>query len=95
MRRKSASSFRRCRLQSEAADSLPSQAGLYRSDRLAQSKGRSVYRPAKHLEEFDYEVADNLPDIVPVTQREMEVIETYLAALTEECWDLKEAGSKS
>jgi hypothetical protein len=40
-------------------------------------------------------VADNVPDIVPVTQREMEVIETYLAALVEEYCDLKETGSKS
>ena len=80
MRRKSASSFRRCRLRSEAADSLRSQTGLYRSD---GSKGRIVYRPAKHGEESAYEVADNLPDIVPVTQKEMEVIETYLAALVE------------
>ena len=84
MRRKSASSFRRCRLRSEAADSLRSQTGLYRSDGLAQSKGRIVYRPAKHGEDPACEVADNLPDIVPVTQKEMEVIETYLAARVEE-----------
>jgi hypothetical protein len=89
------STFRRCRLRAEAANSLRSQTGLYRSDGLAQSKDRIVYRPAKHGEESAYEVADNLPDIVPVTQREMEVIETYLAALVEECRDLKETGSKS
>jgi hypothetical protein len=95
MWRKSASSFRRCRLRSKVADSLRSQTGLYPPDGLAQSKGGLVYRPAKHGEEAAYEVADNLPDIVPVTQKEMEAIETYLAALVEEWWDLKETGSKS
>jgi hypothetical protein len=78
------STFTRCRLRSEAVPSLRSQTGLYRSDGLAQSKGRIVCRPAKHGEEPAYEVADNLPDIVPVTQKEMEVVETYLAALVEE-----------
>ena len=95
MGRKSASSFRKCALLPEVADSIPSPTGLYRSDGLTQSKGRSVYRPAKHLAEPAYEVADNLPDIVPVTQKEMEVLETYLAALVEEALAFKGNRSKS
>jgi hypothetical protein len=39
-------------------------------------------------------VTDNLPDIVPVTQKEMEVIETYLAALVEGGLDLKEKNQR-
>jgi hypothetical protein len=65
MSRKSAFGFRKCRLRSEATASLRSQTGLYRSDRLA------VSRPAKHGEEHAYEVADDVPDIVPVTQKEI------------------------
>jgi hypothetical protein len=75
--RKSASSFKKSRLQSEVADSLRSPTGRTRSN------GRIVYKPAKHDEELTQEVTDNLPDIVPVTQKEMEVIETYLAVIVE------------
>jgi len=90
MGRKSASSFRKCALLPEVADSLPSPSGLYRSDKLTQSNDE-----AKDGEEPAYEVVtDNLPDIVPVTQKEMEVIETYLAALVEEGWDLKETDQR-
>ncbi len=38
------------------------------------------------VKSLDMGVADNLPNNVPVTQQEMEVIETYLAALVEDCW---------
>jgi hypothetical protein len=78
MGQKSASSFKKCRLRPEVADSLRSPTGL------ARSNGRI------HGEEPTYEVTDNLPDIVPVTQKEMEVIETYLAALLRKGLDLKE-----
>ena len=88
MGRKSASSFKKCRLRSEAADSLRSPTGL------ARSNGRVVYKPAKHGDELTQEVTDNLPDIVPVTQKEMEVIETYLAALVEEGLDLREINQR-
>jgi hypothetical protein len=84
MGRKSASSFKKSRLQSEAADSLRSPTGR------ARSNGRIVYKPAERGEEPTYKVTDNLPDIVPVTQKEMEVIKTYLAALVEKWLDLKE-----
>jgi hypothetical protein len=84
MGRKSASSFKKCKLRSEVGDLLRPPTGL------ARSNGRIVYKPAKHGEEPTYEVTDNLPDIVPVTQKEMEVIETYLAALVAEGLDLKE-----
>jgi hypothetical protein len=84
MERKPASSFKKCSLRSEVPDSLRSLTGRTRSN------GRIVYKPAKHGEEPTYEVTDNLPDIVPVTQKEMEVIETYLAALVAEGLDLKE-----
>ena len=86
-----ASSFRKCALLPEVADSLPSPTGLYRSDGLTQSNDK-----AKHGEEPAYEVVtDNLPDIVPVTQKEMEVLETYLAALVEEALAFKGNRSKS
>ena len=88
MGRKSASSFKKCRLRSEVADSLRSATGR------ARSNGRIVYKPAKHGEEPTYEVTDNLPDIVPVTQKEMEVIETYLAALVEDAPELKEISQR-
>jgi hypothetical protein len=87
MGRKSASSFRKCALLPEVADSLPSPTGLYRSDGLTQSNDK-----AKHGEE---PVTDNLPDIVPVTRKEMEVLETYLAALVEEALAFKGNRSKS
>jgi hypothetical protein len=76
------STFSKCRVQSQAAASLHPQTGLSRLDGLAQLNGK-----AKNGEELGHEVADNLPDNVPVTQQEMEVIETYLAALVEDCWD--------
>jgi hypothetical protein len=82
MERKPASSFKKCSLRSEVADSLCSPTGR------AGSNGRI------HGEEPTYEVTDNLPDIVPVTQKEMEVIETYLAALVEEGLDLKEINQR-
>jgi hypothetical protein len=88
MGRKSASSFKKCRLQSEAADSLRSPTGR------ARANGRIVYKPAEHGEEPTHEVTDNLPDIVPVTQKEMEVIETYLAALVAEGLDIKEKNQR-
>jgi hypothetical protein len=78
MGRKSASSFKKSRLQSEVPDSLRSPTGR------AGSNGRI------HGEEPTHKVTDNLPEIVPVTQKEMEVIEIYLAALVEEGLDLKE-----
>ena len=90
MGRKSASSFRKCALPPKVAGSLRSPSGLYRSDGLAQSNDK-----AKQGEEPAYEVVtDNLPDIVPVTQKEMEVLETYLAALVEEGSDLQETAQK-
>jgi hypothetical protein len=78
MGRKPASRLKKCRLRPEVADSLRSPTGR------ARSNGRIVYKPAKHGEELTQEVTDNLPDIVPVTQKEMEVIETYLAVIVEE-----------
>jgi hypothetical protein len=71
MGRKSASSFRKCALVPEVAGSLRSPSGLYRSDKLRQSNDK-----AKQSEEPAYEVTDNLPDIVPVTQKELEVLES-------------------
>jgi hypothetical protein len=88
MGRKSASSFKKSRLQSEGPDSPRSPTGR------ARSNGRIVYKPAKHGDELTQEVTDNLPDIVPVTQKEMEVIETYLAALVAGGLDLKEKNQR-
>ena len=86
MGRKSASSFRKCALLPEVADLLPSPTGLYRSDGLTQSNDK-----AKHGEEPAYEVVtDNLPDIVPVTQKEMEVLER----LWRKRWHLKETDQR-
>jgi hypothetical protein len=82
MERKPASSFKKCRLRPEVADSLRSPTGR------ARSNGRI------HGEEPTYKVTDNLPVIVPVTQKEMEVIETYLAALVEGGLDLKEKNQR-
>ncbi len=89
MGRKSASSFRKCALPPKVAGSLRSPSGLYRSDGLAQSNDK-----AKQGEEPAYEVTDNLPDIVPVTLKEMEVLETYLPALVREGSDLNKTGQK-
>jgi hypothetical protein len=83
------STFGRCGLRSEVGVSLRSTTGLYRSDDLAQSNGS-----VKHGEEPAREVTDNLPDIVPVTQKELEIIETYLAALVEEACELKEINQR-
>ena len=60
----------------------------YRSDfrppeRPTQSQRRIGGKPANHVEPV-WEVLDDLPELVPVTEREIQVIETYLAALPKE-----------
>jgi hypothetical protein len=57
--------------------------------RPAQSK-RPIGRQPAHVEPAVV-VVDDLPALVPVTRREIEVIETYLSALVEEAL----AGTKS
>lgn len=57
-------------------------AGFHAPARLAQSKRPIARRPASV--EPAVEVVDDLPALVPVTQGEIEVIETYLGALVDE-----------
>jgi hypothetical protein len=57
-------------------------ADLHAPARPAQSRRPIVRRPANV--EPAVEVVDDLPALVPVTQREIEVIETYLSALVDE-----------
>jgi len=57
-------------------------AGFHAPARPAQSRRPFVRRPAGV--EPAVEVVDDLPALVPVTQREIEVIETYLGALVDE-----------
>jgi hypothetical protein len=60
---------------------LPQRAG-YHPGRLGQFRRPIGRRPANV--EPAVEVVDDLPSLVPVTQREIEVIETYLSALVDE-----------
>jgi hypothetical protein len=60
---------------------LPQRAGFY-APRPAQSRRPIARRPA--YVEPAVEVVDDLPALVPVTQGEIEVIETYLGALVDE-----------
>jgi hypothetical protein len=57
-------------------------AGFHVPGPPAQSKRPIARRPANV--EPAVEVVDDLPALVPVTQREIEVIETYLSALVDE-----------
>jgi hypothetical protein len=57
-------------------------AGFHSPARPAQS-GRPIGRGPANVEP-DVEVVDDLPALVPVTQGEIEAIETYLGALVDE-----------
>jgi hypothetical protein len=57
-------------------------AGFHAPGQPAQSK-RPIARRSANVEPA-VEVVDDLPSLVPVTQREVEVIETYLSALVDE-----------
>ena len=57
-------------------------AGYHAPGRPAQSKRPIARRPGNV--EPAIEVVDDLTALVPVTQREIEVIETYLSALVDE-----------
>ena len=57
-------------------------AGFHPPERPAQSRRPIARRPANV--EPAVEVVDDLPALVPVTQREIEVIETYLSVLVDE-----------
>src|SRR6516165_1486684 len=50
--------------------------------RLSRATLRGVRRAAKPG--LHWHVVDNLPDLVPVARRELEVIETYLAVLLDD-----------
>ena len=54
----------------------------FHAPRPAQSRRPIARRPANVAPAV--EVVDDLPSLVPVTQREIEVIETYLSALVDE-----------
>jgi hypothetical protein len=49
-------------------------------ERSVQSQRRIARKPDKHVEPA-WEVLDDLPEAVPVIEREIQVIETYLAEL--------------
>lgn len=63
--------------------------GFHAPQRPAQSRRPIARRPDNV--DTAVEVVDDLPDLFPVTQREIEVIETYLSALVDEAL----AGTKS
>jgi hypothetical protein len=52
-----------------------------------------LLRPAKP--ELACYVVDNLPDYVPVTRREIEIIETYLAALLDDAMEGMETQARN
>ncbi len=68
-------------------------AGFRPPVRAAQSTSWMLRRPAKY--EPAWQVVDDLPEMVPVMQREIEVIETYLAALLDESSEPIETETKS
>lgn len=93
MRREAASNVESLRISQEAGGRLPSAAGAerpvpkpnrlrprYRTGCRAPERSNRQDR-FKRPSEFDREwkVVDNLPDAIPVTKSEIEVIETYLA----------------
>jgi hypothetical protein len=52
-------------------------------ERSVQSRRRIARKPAEHSEPV-WAVLDDLPEVVPVSGREIQVIETYLAELLNE-----------
>ena len=65
-------------------------AGLRPPERAVQSAGK----PRKHVEPA-WEVVDDLPERIPVMQREIKVIETYLGGLLDEPLAPKKSQTKS
>jgi hypothetical protein len=57
--------------------------GFRPPERPARSRRRIARQAAKPVEPT-WEVLDDLPEVVPVTETEIRVIETYLAALLDE-----------
>jgi len=88
MRREASSIFETCQSRTEAGGGLPPAAavqapipeGIYPQKRSVQSSAPLVPRPPDQID-IIWEVIDDFLEVVPVSQCEIEVIETYLALL--------------
>jgi hypothetical protein len=88
MRREASSIFETCQSRTEAGGQLPPAAavqasirkGICPQKRSVQSSPPLVPGPPNQID-IIWEVVDDFLEVVPVSQSEIEVIETYLASL--------------